>query len=51
LKGWGLFAGENIKRGDFIVEYIGEVFSVNSEEGQVRVETYNVKSEFFNGSR
>jgi len=41
-KGWGLFAAENIKRGDFIVEYIGEVFAVNSEEGQIRVETYNV---------
>jgi len=41
-----LFAGENIKRGEFIVEYIGEVFSVNSEEGQIRVETYNVLKRF-----
>jgi len=29
-KGWGLFAGEKIYRGDFIMQYIGEVFSTNS---------------------
>ena len=29
LKGWGLFAGEAIKKGAFIVEYCGKVFFMN----------------------
>ena len=36
-KGWGLLAGELIKKGSFIMQYVGEVFSVDSELGQKRV--------------
>lgn len=36
-KGWGLFAGEKIYRGEFIMQYIGEVFSTKSENGKARV--------------
>jgi SET domain-containing protein len=40
-KGWGLFAGEKIYRGDFIMQYIGEIFSTNSEQGKARVKEYS----------
>jgi hypothetical protein len=26
--GWGLFAGQDLKRGDFVIEYVGELISV-----------------------
>jgi SET domain-containing protein len=42
LQGWGLFAGEYIKKGTFIMQYIGEIFSLNSDEGQIRVDAYSV---------
>ena len=29
-KGWGLCAGEKIPKGTFIMQYIGEVVSINS---------------------
>ena len=35
-KGWGVAAGESIKQGDFIIQYIGEIFSENSLEGKTR---------------
>ena len=39
-KGWGLFAGEFIPKGTFIMQYVGEVFSVDTDEGQKRVIEY-----------
>ena len=36
-KGWGLCAGELIKRDQFIMQYIGEIFSTKSEIGKARV--------------
>jgi hypothetical protein len=42
FKGWGLFAGEYIKKGAFLMQYIGEVFNLNTEEGQIRLEAYAV---------
>ncbi|CDW74666.1 set domain containing protein [Stylonychia lemnae] len=39
-KGWGLFAGEFIPKGTFIMQYVGEVFSVDSDLGQERVQQY-----------
>jgi SET domain-containing protein len=40
FKGWGLCAGEFIKKGTFIMQYVGEVFSVDSELGEERVKLY-----------
>jgi hypothetical protein len=40
-KGWGLCAGERIKKGVFVMQYVGEVFSTESEIGQKRMEKYN----------
>lgn len=41
-KGWGLAAGENISKGQFIIQYTGEVLSINSEEGRRRIMEYSV---------
>lgn len=35
-QGWGLFAGEQIEKGSFIMQYIGEVFFISSKIGQKR---------------
>lgn len=40
-KGFGLIAGEKIKKGQFIVQYIGEVLSLKSEEGIKRLNDYS----------
>ena len=40
-KGWGLCAGEKINKGEFIMQYIGEVFGINSEIGKKRVKEYS----------
>jgi SET domain-containing protein len=32
-KGWGLLAGEFISKGSFIMQYVGEIISVDSEIG------------------
>lgn len=40
-KGWGLFAMENIKKGDFIIQYLGEIFSVNTPIGLSRLREYS----------
>lgn len=40
-KGWGLLAGELLKKGVFVMQYVGEVFSTESEFGQKRMEKYN----------
>jgi hypothetical protein len=39
-KGWGLCAGEHIRKGQFIIQYIGEVFTINGEEGRRRCKKY-----------
>lgn len=36
-KGWGLLAAETIPHGSFVLQYIGEIFSVKSEEGKKRM--------------
>ena len=33
MKGWGLAAGENISKGSFIMQYVGEVFHEDSPIG------------------
>lgn len=38
-KGWGLIAKEDIKRGDFVIEYMGEVLDVPAV--QWRLEQYS----------
>ncbi|KAL7587646.1 hypothetical protein Lser_V15G35670 [Lactuca serriola] len=40
-RGWGLLADENIKAGQFIIEYCGEVIS--SEEAKARSQTYEAQ--------
>ncbi|KAK4483397.1 hypothetical protein RD792_010583 [Penstemon davidsonii] len=40
-RGWGLLADENIKAGQFIIEYCGEVIS--SEEAKQRSQTYETQ--------
>lgn len=40
-RGWGLLADENIKAGEFIIEYCGEVIS--SEEAKERSQTYEAQ--------
>ena len=40
-KGFGLIAGERIKKGQFIIQYIGEVVNLNSEEGKERLQMYS----------
>lgn len=35
-KGWGLFALEPIRKGDFIIQYLGEIFSLSSQVGLKR---------------
>jgi hypothetical protein len=40
-KGWGLCAGEFLPRGSFIMQYIGEIFSTNSDFGKARVKEYS----------
>ena len=39
-KGWGLCAGEPLKKGVFVMEYVGEIFSTETEFGQKRMEMY-----------
>jgi hypothetical protein len=38
----GLFAGERILKGQFIMQYIGEIFQINSALGRRRVQEYSV---------
>lgn len=40
-KGFGLIAGEKIKKGQFVIQYIGEVLSLKSEEGVKRLNDYS----------
>lgn len=40
-KGFGLMAAEKIKKGSFIIQYIGEVVNLNSDEGSERLDMYS----------
>ncbi|CAD8059228.1 unnamed protein product [Paramecium sonneborni] len=40
-KGMGLFAGERIQKGQFIMQYVGEIFQINSAFGRRRVQEYS----------
>jgi hypothetical protein len=40
-KGWGLFAKDNIRKGDFIIQYLGEIFSLTSQIGIKRRTEYS----------
>lgn len=35
-RGWGLAAGQPIRKGQFIIQYIGEVYNINSDLGRAR---------------
>ena len=37
-KGWGVFTREDIKKGEYVMSYIGEYMTV--EQAQVRLEKY-----------
>jgi hypothetical protein len=39
-RGWGLCAGQFIKKGSFIIQYVGEIYKVDSEIGQKRLTKY-----------
>ena len=41
IKGWGLFALNNIQKGDFIIQYLGEIFSLTSQIGIIRRTEYS----------
>lgn len=40
FKGWGLAAGEFIKRGTFVMQYFGEVFDTETKLGTERLKKY-----------
>lgn len=35
-RGWGLAAGQPISKGQFIIQYVGEVYNINSDLGRAR---------------
>jgi hypothetical protein len=39
-RGWGLAAGQPIRKGQFVIQYLGEVYSIDSEYGCTRLERY-----------
>lgn len=39
-RGWGLSAGQNIRKGQFVIQYLGEVYSIDSDIGVARMEKY-----------
>jgi AWS domain len=39
-KGWGLAAGEKIYKGQFVMQYIGEIFQTQSTLGRRRTQEY-----------
>lgn len=42
IKGWGLCAGEFLPKGTFVMQYIGEIYSVDSEIGMKKLDYYKV---------
>lgn len=43
-KGWGLKAGEHIPAGCFVLQYLGEIFSIKSTAGQQRLTQFASKT-------
>lgn len=39
-RGWGLSAAQFIRKGQFVIQYLGEVYSIDSEIGEARLEKY-----------
>ena len=42
-RGWGLCAGSLLKKGTFVIQYIGEVYSLDSKYGQKKLKEYKNK--------
>ena len=42
-RGWGLCAGSDIKKDTFIMQYIGEIYSLDSEYGKKKLKEYKDK--------
>ena len=42
-RGWGLCAGSDIKKDTFIMQYIGEIYSLDSEYGKKKMKEYKDK--------
>lgn len=40
FKGWGLAAGEYIPKNSFVMQYVGEIFNVDSDIGIKRIQKY-----------
>lgn len=43
-KGWGLRTAEHISAGSFIIQYLGEIFSIKGESGQQRISQFANKT-------
>jgi len=39
-RGWGLCAGELLQKGTFVMQYIGEIYSIDSEYGLEKLKEY-----------
>lgn len=46
IKGWGLSAGEKVYKNQFIMQYIGEIYCINSDIGRKRLKEYSVNCSF-----
>lgn len=46
-KGWGLFAGEDLPKGKFIMQYIGEIYSVDSDYAEQKFEEYSKRNDTY----
>ena len=42
-RGWGLCAGSLLKKGTFVIQYIGEVYNLDSKYGQKKLKEYKNK--------
>jgi len=43
-RGWGLCAGEFLPKGTFVMQYIGEIYSIDSQYGQGKLKEYRNKT-------
>ena len=39
-RGWGLVAGQKIRKNQFVIQYMGEIYYIDSEVGRRRLEKY-----------
>jgi len=44
MHGWGLFAMENIREGDFIIDYAGEIYSTDTAEPRAIMAHHNKRN-------